>query len=87
MASVFLSYDHDDFYNLVEQRAVVGVLRSEGYVLFRPGLSNVRRDPRFVPLAKRLGLVDYWRQSGHWPDFCNDPELPYDCKAEAAKYG
>jgi hypothetical protein len=36
-------------------------------------------------LAARLGLVDYWRSSGHWPDFCADPGLPYDCKAEAAR--
>jgi len=36
-------------------------------------------------LAARVGLVDYWRTSGHWPDFCFEPGLPYDCKAEAAK--
>ena len=77
----------DDFYSLVEQPVVVTVLQSSSYILFRPWLSNVRRDPRFIPLAKRLGLLDYWRESGHWPDFCSDPELPYDCKAEAAKYG
>ena len=33
----------------------------------------------------RIGLVDYWRTTGKWPDFCSDPSLPYDCKAEAAK--
>ena len=42
-----------------------------------------RQDPRFMPLVKRLGLVDYWMQSGHWPDFCAEPDLPYDCKAVA----
>ena len=45
----------------------------------------MRRDPRFMPLVQRLGLVDYWRSSGHWPDFCSEPGLPYDCKAVAAK--
>jgi hypothetical protein len=30
-------------------------------------------------------LLDYWRASGKWPDFCFEPDLPYDCKAEAAK--
>jgi len=77
----------DDFYSLVEQPVVVTVLQRSSYVLFRPWLSNVRRDPRFIRLAKRLGLVDYWKQSGHWPDYCRDPDLRYDCKAEAAKYG
>lgn len=55
-------------------------------VLFRPALRNVHRDPRMIAVAKRLGLLDYWRKSGKWPDFCSDPELPYDCAAEAAKY-
>ena len=53
--------------------------------LFFPGAQNLRRDPRFMQLAARIGLVDYWRASGHWPDFCADRGLPYDCKTEAAK--
>jgi len=36
-----------------------------------------------MPLARRLGLLQYWHSSGHWPDFCADPQLPYDCRAEA----
>jgi len=55
------------------------------YVLFRPALASVRRDPRFMPLAFRIGLVRYWRTSGIWPDFCERPGIPYDCKAVAAK--
>jgi hypothetical protein len=55
------------------------------YILFRPALASVRRDPRFLPLAKRIGLVDYWQKSGTWPDYCSRPGIPYDCKKEAAK--
>lgn len=55
--------------------------------LFRPALADVRADPRFMLVASRFGLVDYWRRSGDWPDFCADPDLPYNCKAEAAKLG
>ena len=54
-------------------------------VLFRPALKKFRMDPRMMVVSKRLGLLDYWRNSGKWPDFCNDPALTYDCKAEAAK--
>jgi hypothetical protein len=43
----------------------------------------LRRDPRFTKLCARLGLVDYWRTSGHWPD-CVE-EVPYDFKAECEK--
>lgn len=54
-------------------------------VLFRPQFSALHRDRRFMVISERLGLLDYWRTSGKWPDFCAEPALPYDCKAEAAK--
>jgi TolB-like protein/tetratricopeptide (TPR) repeat protein len=53
--------------------------------LFSPPAAALRRDPRFMALAARIGLVDYWRASDHWPDFCAEPGLRYDCKAEAAR--
>jgi hypothetical protein len=53
--------------------------------LFFPLTASMRRDPRFMQLTKRIGLVDYWQTSGHWPDFCSEPNLPYDCRAEAAR--
>jgi len=53
--------------------------------LFRPTLEKLRQKPRFLSVAQRFGLLDYWRRSGKWPDFCNEPGLPYDCKTEAAK--
>jgi tetratricopeptide (TPR) repeat protein len=55
------------------------------YALFRPWFNNLRRDPRFMRLAKRLGLLNYWQKSGNWPDFCDEADLPYECKEEAAK--
>jgi hypothetical protein len=62
-------------------------LARDSYVFFRPAYDNVRRDVRFMRFAKRIGLIAYWRESGKWPDFCDDPKLPYDCKTEAAKDG
>jgi hypothetical protein len=53
--------------------------------LFTRPAAPMRRDPRFWALAKRLGLVDYWRATGKWPDFCAESGLPYDCKSEAAR--
>jgi TolB-like protein/tetratricopeptide (TPR) repeat protein len=43
----------------------------------------LRRDPRFARVCAKLGLVDCWTTSGHWPD-CAD-EVPYDFRAECAK--
>jgi TolB-like protein len=53
--------------------------------LFVPQTDRLRRDPRFMALTGRIGLVDYWRSTGKWPDFCAEPDLPYDCKAVAAQ--
>ena len=55
------------------------------YILFRPALAEVRRDRRFMQVAKRIGLIEYWRTSGNWPDFCSEPNFPYDCSQEAAR--
>jgi TolB-like protein len=54
-------------------------------LFFLPAAAPMRRDPRFMPWMQRLGLLQYWRSSGKWPDFCREPGLPYDCKAEAAR--
>jgi hypothetical protein len=32
----------------------------------------LRRDPRYLALAERTGLLEYWRR-GHLPDFCRGP--------------
>jgi tetratricopeptide (TPR) repeat protein len=54
-------------------------------MLFRPTMKKFRGDPRFMRVADHLGLLAHWRNSGKWPDFCFEPDLAYDCKAEAAK--
>jgi hypothetical protein len=56
-------------------------------MLFRPHMSAVRHDPRFMRVARIFGVTDYWIKSGILPDFCYDPSLPYDCKRELAKLG
>lgn len=55
------------------------------YLLFRPALASVRSDARFMEIAKRMGLLKYWTESGRWPDFCSEPALPYNCKSEAKR--
>jgi tetratricopeptide (TPR) repeat protein len=53
---------------------------------FRPNMRSIRADARFIAEANRLGLTKVWKQTGRWPDFCSDPNLPYDCKKEAQKF-
>ena len=40
-----------------------------------PAAAPLRRDPRFIGLAQRVGLLAYWR-SGHLPDFCRERPEP-----------
>ena len=56
-------------------------------VTLYPAFRTFRYDPRFMRFVARTEVLDYWRSSGHWPDFCREPDLPYDCEAEAAKAG
>ena len=53
--------------------------------LFFTSTAAMRHDPHFIKLAAKYGLINYWRTSSHWPDYCAEPGLPYDCKAEADK--
>ena len=77
----------DELYRVVGQWGTKDQIGLISAAFFRPPLQKFRQDPRFMRIAARAGLVDYWRKSGKWPDFCFEPDLPYDCKSEAAKLG
>jgi hypothetical protein len=42
----------------------------------------MRRDVRFPILCARFGLVDYWQESGRWPDCVSEVAEHYDFQAE-----
>lgn len=78
----------DDVYDLIA-RAPLGprggaadAIGPDGYrtgLLFWRCMPEIRNDPRFAQLCARLGLVDFWIDSGKWPD-CAE-ETPYDFRA------
>ena len=76
----------DEAFQVTANPVSLDSLEAGTAILFRPHMHSLMADPRFIDLAAKLGLLAYWRQSGVWPDFCGDPELPYDCKKEATKY-
>jgi DNA-binding winged helix-turn-helix (wHTH) protein/Tfp pilus assembly protein PilF len=45
----------------VDQRA--------SFMLFAPAVLALREDPRYARLLQQIGLENYWRVSGHQPDF------------------
>ncbi len=55
----------------------------EPSVLYMPWMAPMRADPRIVPLFEHLGLLDYWRTTGEWPDFC-DSEPASVCRVMKA---
>ena len=75
----------DEAFQSLEPDLAADSVASGPDILFRSYMAKLRADPRFIRFAKRIGLVDVWQQTGVWPDFCAEPSLPYDCRAEAAK--
>jgi tetratricopeptide (TPR) repeat protein len=49
------------------------------WFLFTPITRNLRQDPGFVPLAARMGLIKYWRDTGRRPDFCTGAPAQTEC--------
>jgi TolB-like protein len=41
------------------------------FSLWRPVERNMRRLPGFKDFVRELGLLDYWRTSGNWGEFCH----------------
>lgn len=62
------AYYGDTELALEQLRTIAHGAVDEG-VLWRPVLSEVRKQPGFKELVRSLGLVDYWQAYG-WPDLC-----------------
>ena len=76
----------DEFFAVARNPVTLDSMTGSTEVLFRLPMKPILHDPRFIELAHRLGLLAFWRASRVWPDYCHDPDLPYDCQREAAKY-
>jgi adenylate cyclase len=47
--------------------------------MWEPGLTHLRNHRRFLRLAERAGLVEYWRAMG-WPDLCRPEGRGFSCR-------
>ncbi len=56
---------------------------STAFLFDKVGNARMISDPRFVGLCAKIGLCDYWVETGHWPD-CADT-VGYDFRAEARR--
>lgn len=51
----------------------------QAWFLFTPVTRTLRQDTGFVRLASRMGLIDYWRETGKWPDVCRGQASRSEC--------
>ena len=87
LAQAFSEFHREnELYTIALRWPIQDELNGATEIWFRPAFHEFRRDPRFMQLAARTPLLKYWRTTGKWPDFCSEPDLPYNCKTEAAKY-
>jgi hypothetical protein len=75
----------DEAFRAMESDEAIDAYGGSVGTFFRVHMRPIYSDPRFIRVAQRLGLLDYWRKSGRWPDFCREPKLPYDCQEVASK--
>ena len=83
----------DEVFGAVERASFVQIFDDEGGHAagdYNPGIifnraSNwpMMSDPRFVRLCHKLRYIDFWRETGRWPD-CVD-QVPYDFKSAAQR--
>lgn len=83
--SVLGSFHRDD--ELFQVLMKIPMEDAVGYrsQMFRPYTRTFWRNPLALQYAQRIGLLQFWRASGKWPDFCFEADFPYDCRKEAAK--
>src|SRR4030095_2780851 len=75
----------DEAFRALETDEAIDGASGSPEAFFRIHMRPVYSDPRFMRVAQRLKLLDYWRSSDRWPDICRDPKLLYDCKKVAAQ--
>jgi TolB-like protein len=63
------AYDDRDSTLIAMQRLMILNERTHPQ-LWQPYRTNPRTDVRFKEIVRSLGLVDYWRTTGNWGDFC-----------------
>ena len=63
-------YDDTDLTLAALRRSFVDYGGTNIGMIWRPYRNPLRADPRFKEIVRDLGLVDYFRSSGNWGDFC-----------------
>lgn len=76
---------NDTAFDLARERISLGEVWYRELLLM-PAFGAALHEPRVMELFEATGQLDYWWQTGKWPDYCTDPELPYDCEEAALQF-
>jgi adenylate cyclase len=68
--TIWASYFGEFELALQLNREVIGSDSSMIWTIWRPIHKGMRQLPGFKDLVREIGLVDYWRATGKWGDFC-----------------
>jgi hypothetical protein len=69
--AIWASYFEEHELALRVYREVIGLDSTMIWPIWRPIHKGMRQLPGFKDFVRELGLVDYWRTSGKWSDFCH----------------
>jgi hypothetical protein len=69
--AVFASYFGEHELALQAWKELIGSAPGLIYLIWRPIHKGMRQLQGFKDLVREWGLVDYWRKSGKWGDFCH----------------
>jgi DNA-binding winged helix-turn-helix (wHTH) protein/tetratricopeptide (TPR) repeat protein len=73
----------DDAFDLLRAPEIDQILLIKGSAfLFQPVTRALRADPRFWTAAADLGLAQYWKSSGNWPDMCGQELSLKTCQSQ-----
>jgi TolB-like protein/DNA-binding winged helix-turn-helix (wHTH) protein len=69
--AMWAAYYGDPELALQGMRKGLASIPFDSFFLWRPVLKEMRRRPGFKDLVRELRLVDYWRATGNWGEFCH----------------
>jgi hypothetical protein len=81
-AALFAGYLGDKSLSLAAfRRSYVDLHGPDIFYLWFPFWDELRKEPEFKQIVRDLGLVDYWRKSGKWGDFCKPVDAgDFECR-------
>jgi TolB-like protein len=79
LANLADAYDDGQLALAALHRSYVDLRGTNIGILWQPFKNVSRNDPQFKNILRELGLVDYFRTSGNWGDYCRPVNDDFEC--------